>query len=107
MGHKHFIEPKIISASPPLSQQIAFTIVCQPPHDFGGEINSQSTEAAEENKGHNRHQMLSLLMAHTSREVLSKFERAELRKLKAEKDLFIAPMDKGRSTVVVVVDSTD
>nr|VZI29516.1 unnamed protein product [Spirometra erinaceieuropaei] len=63
------------------------------------------TEATEETKSLIRHQVLSLLMAHRPREVLSKAERDALRELKADKDLVIAPADKGHSTVVL--DRTD
>ncbi|BHF60543.1 hypothetical protein SprV_0100350800 [Sparganum proliferum] len=63
------------------------------------------TEATEETKSLIRHQVSSLLMAHRSREVLSKVERDELRELKADNDLVIVPADKGRSTVVL--DRTD
>nr|VZI35088.1 unnamed protein product [Spirometra erinaceieuropaei] len=67
-------------------------------------IHSQ-TEATEEAKSLIRHQVLSLLMAHRPREVLSKVERDALRELKADKDLVIVPADKGRATVVL--DRTD
>ncbi|BHF80878.1 hypothetical protein SprV_0702400600 [Sparganum proliferum] len=63
------------------------------------------TEATEETKSLIRHQVLSLLMAHRPREVLSKVERDALRELKADKDLVTVPADKGRSTVVL--DRTD
>nr|VZI05246.1 unnamed protein product [Spirometra erinaceieuropaei] len=63
------------------------------------------TEAAEETESLIRHQVSPLLMAHRSREVLSKVERDALRDLKAEKDLVIVLVDKGRSTVVL--DRTD
>nr|VZI13044.1 unnamed protein product [Spirometra erinaceieuropaei] len=55
------------------------------------------TEATEETKSLIRHQVSSLLMAHRPREVLSKVERDALRELKADKDLVIAPADKGCS----------
>ncbi|BHF61535.1 hypothetical protein SprV_0100451000 [Sparganum proliferum] len=63
------------------------------------------TQATEETKSLIRHKVSSLLMAHRPREVLSKVERDALRELKAEKDLFIVPAEKGRSTVVL--DRTD
>ncbi|BHF78100.1 hypothetical protein SprV_0602121000 [Sparganum proliferum] len=63
------------------------------------------TEATEETKSLIRHKMSSLLMAHRPGEVLSKVERDALRELKADKDLVIVPVDKGRSTVVL--DRTD
>ncbi|BHF77739.1 hypothetical protein SprV_0602084800 [Sparganum proliferum] len=59
------------------------------------------TEATEETKNLIRHQVSSLLMAHRSREVLSKVERDALRELKADKDLVIVSTDKWRSTVVL------
>nr|VZI29521.1 unnamed protein product [Spirometra erinaceieuropaei] len=59
------------------------------------------TETTEETKNLIRHQVSSLLMAHRSREVLSKVERNALRELKADKDLVIVPADKGRATVVL------
>ncbi|BHF76233.1 hypothetical protein SprV_0501933100 [Sparganum proliferum] len=59
------------------------------------------TEATEETKNLIRHQVSSLLMAHTPREVLSKVERDALRELEADNDLVIVPADKGRSTVVL------
>ncbi|BHF83167.1 hypothetical protein SprV_0802630900 [Sparganum proliferum] len=63
------------------------------------------TEATEETKSLIRDEMITLLMAFRSREVLSKVEGDALRELKADKDLTIVPVDKGRSTVVL--DRTD
>ncbi|BHF69138.1 hypothetical protein SprV_0301218000 [Sparganum proliferum] len=63
------------------------------------------TEATEETKSLIRHQVSSLLMAHRSREMLTKVERDALRELKVDKDRNIVPTDKGRSTVVL--DRTD
>ncbi|BHF60361.1 hypothetical protein SprV_0100332500 [Sparganum proliferum] len=59
------------------------------------------TEATEETKSLVRHQVLSLLMAHRPREVLSKVGHDALRELKADKHLAIVPADKWRSTVVL------
>ncbi|BHF65487.1 hypothetical protein SprV_0200849900 [Sparganum proliferum] len=59
------------------------------------------TEATEETKNLIRHQVSSLLMAQSPREVFSMVERGALRELKADKDLVIVPADKGRPTVVV------
>nr|VZI39036.1 unnamed protein product [Spirometra erinaceieuropaei] len=47
------------------------------------------TEATEEIKSLIRHQVMSLLMSHRPREVLSKVERDALRALKFDKDLVI------------------
>nr|VZI18681.1 unnamed protein product [Spirometra erinaceieuropaei] len=63
------------------------------------------TEATEETKSLIRHQVSILLMAHGSREVLSKVRRDALRELKADKDLVIVPAYKGPATIVL--DRTD
>nr|VZI06608.1 unnamed protein product [Spirometra erinaceieuropaei] len=63
------------------------------------------TGATGETKNLIRRQVSSLLMAHRSRDVLSKVERDALKELRADKDLVIMPADKGRSTVVL--DRTD
>nr|VZI50688.1 unnamed protein product [Spirometra erinaceieuropaei] len=63
------------------------------------------TGATDETKNLIRHQVSSLLMAHRPRDVLSKVERDALKELRANNDLVIVPVDKGRSTVVL--DRTD
>nr|VZI48361.1 unnamed protein product [Spirometra erinaceieuropaei] len=59
------------------------------------------TEATEETKSLSRHQVSSLLMAHSPREVLSKVKCDSLRELKADKGPVIVPADKGRATVIL------
>nr|VZI40188.1 unnamed protein product [Spirometra erinaceieuropaei] len=59
------------------------------------------TGATDEKKNLIRHQVISLLMAHRPRDVLSKVERDALEELRADNDLVIVPADKGRSTVVL------
>ncbi|VDL98787.1 unnamed protein product [Schistocephalus solidus] len=58
------------------------------------------TEATEETKNLIRHQVSSLLMAHKPREIFPKVERDALRELKADIDIVIVPVDKGRSIVI-------
>ncbi|BHF70558.1 hypothetical protein SprV_0301361000 [Sparganum proliferum] len=63
------------------------------------------TGSTVETKNLIRHQVSSLLMAHRTRDVLSKVECDALKKIRADNDLVIVPADKERSTVVL--DRTD
>ncbi|VDN15880.1 unnamed protein product [Dibothriocephalus latus] len=59
----------------------------------------QEMEATEETNNLIQRQISSLLMAHQPREVHPKFKRVALTALKADRDIFSVPANKGRSTV--------
>nr|VZI12392.1 unnamed protein product [Spirometra erinaceieuropaei] len=59
------------------------------------------TGATDETKNLIRHQVLSILMTHRPRDVLSKVERDALKELRADNELVIVPMDKKHPTVVL------
>ncbi|BHF78434.1 hypothetical protein SprV_0602154700 [Sparganum proliferum] len=65
------------------------------------ELFLSQTEATNETKNLIQHQVSSFLMAHRSRDVISRVERYALKELRADTDLVIGPSDKGSSAVVL------